>query len=113
LAVEGFYQAAELRKAKLAGQEAVLLWDGRTHTASVYAPETEGPKSEPVTLAVETSDADSPWVDRETGSRWSVLGRAVSGSRKGQTLRWLPGVMVKWYAWAASYPKTSLKDRER
>ena len=40
-------------------------------------------------------------MDKETGSRWSVVGRAVSGPRKGQTLRWLPGVMVKWYAWAA------------
>ena len=51
-------------------------------------------------------------MDKETGSRWSIVGRAVSGSRKGQTLRWLPGVMVKWYAWAASYPKTSLEGRE-
>jgi Protein of unknown function (DUF3179) len=48
-------------------------------------------------------------VDQETNSRWSIVGRAVSGPRKGQTLRWLPGVMVKWYAWAAEYPKTSLK----
>ncbi len=76
------------------------------------APETEGPKSEPVTLAVDLSDPESPWVDKETGSRWSVVGRAVSGPRKGQTLRWLPGVMVKWYAWAASYPKTRLDGPE-
>ena len=40
------------------------------------------------------------------------LGRAVSGPRKGQTLRWLPGVMVKWYAWAAEYPKTSIEKAE-
>ena len=66
---------------------------------------------EPVTLAVDMGDAESPWVDQETGSRWSVVGRAVSGSRKGQTLRWLPGVMVKWYAWAASYPKTSVEGQ--
>jgi hypothetical protein len=38
-----------------------------------------------------------------------VLGRAVSGPRKGQTLRWLPGVMVKWYAWAVEYPRTSVE----
>jgi hypothetical protein len=110
---KSFGGAAELRKAKLAGQEIVILWDGRTRTGSAYAPETEGPNREPVTLAVDTSDADSPWVDREAGSRWSVLGRAVSGSRQGQTLRWLPGVMVKWHAWAASYLKTSLEGRER
>jgi hypothetical protein len=61
---------------------------------------------------VDVGEAESPWVDKETGSRWSVVGRAVSGSRKGQTLRWMPGVMVKWYAWTASYPKTSLEGPE-
>jgi Protein of unknown function (DUF3179) len=106
--LKSFGQAGELRKAKLAGQDIVSLCDGRTRTASAYAPETEGPNPQPVTLAVDTGDAESPWVDKETGSRWSVVGRAISGSRKGQTLRWLPGVLVKWYAWRASYPKTSL-----
>ncbi len=52
-------------------------------------------------------------MDQETGSRWSIVGRAVSGPRKGQTLRWLPGVMVKWYAWAAEYPKTALDGDNR
>ena len=74
-------------------------------------PRRKGRSSEPVTLAVDASDPESPWVDKETGSRWSMVGRAVSGPRKGQTLRWLPGVMVKWYAWAAAYPKTSLESR--
>jgi hypothetical protein len=110
--LKSFGEAAALRKANLAGQEAVVLWDGRTRTASAFATETEGPKPEPVTLAVDPGDAESPWVDRETGSRWSVAGRAVSGPRKGQALRWLPGVMVRWYAWAASYPKTTLEGRE-
>jgi Protein of unknown function (DUF3179) len=107
-----FREAAELQNAKLAGQEVVILWDGRSRTACAYAPETEEPNREPVTLSVDMGDKESPWVDKETGSRWSVVGRATSGPRKGQTLRWLPGVMVKWYAWAASYPKTSLEGRE-
>lgn len=98
-----------LRTVSLGGKKAVLLWDGRTRTAAAYAPETVGERPEPVTLVVETSDPESPWIDRETGSRWSIVGRAVSGPRKGQTLPWLPGVMVKWYAWAASYPKTSVE----
>jgi hypothetical protein len=110
--LKSFGEGAELRAAKLAGQEVVLLWDGRTRTASAYAPETEGPEREPVTLAVGPGDTESPWVDQETGSRWSIVGRAVSGPREGKTLRWLPGVMVKWYAWAASYPETSLEGRE-
>jgi hypothetical protein len=48
----------------------------------------------------------------EDGTLFDCLtGLAFDGPRKGQTLRWLPGVMVKWYAWAAEYPKTSLEDR--
>lgn len=107
-----FGERSEVRKVSLGGRAAVILWDSRTKTAAAYAPETEGETVGPVTLAVDMSDPDSPWVDKETGSRWSILGRAVSGPRKGHTLRWLPGVMVKWYAWAASYPKTALENQD-
>jgi hypothetical protein len=98
-----------LRDVTLGGQKAVILWDSQTNTAAAYAPETEGETPTSVSLSTEVSNAESPWVDKETGSRWSIVGRAVSGPRKGQTLRWLPGVMVKWFAWAAEYPKTSLE----
>jgi hypothetical protein len=107
-----FGAGPELRTIALGGEKAVILWDGRTRTAAAYAPETEGPAAQPVTLTVDTSGPESPWVDQQTGSRWSIAGRAVSGPRKGQTLRWLPGVMVKWYAWAAEYPGTSLEDHK-
>ena len=92
------------------GKKAVILWDSGTGTASAYALETEGSSPRVVTLAVDPTNLQSPWVDHETGSRWSIAGRAVSGTLKGQTLRWLPGVMVKWYAWAAEYPKTSIES---
>ena len=108
--LKSFGERPALRNVILGGKRAVILWDGRTRTAAAYAPETEGGPAGPVTLAVDRSDPESPWVDQETGSRWSIVGRAVSGPRKGQTLRWLPGVMVKWYAWAAEYPKTSLES---
>ena len=74
-------------------------------------PSPRATSSEPVTLAVDAGDPQAPWVDRETGSRWSVAGRAVSGPRKGQTLRWLPGVMVKWYAWARHLSRNDAHDR--
>jgi hypothetical protein len=118
LAVEGaskawpltsFGEKPELRHATVGGKKVVILWDSRTRTAAAYAPETDGDTPAPATLAVHTGNPDSRWVDKETNSRWSVAGRAVSGPRTGQTLRWLPGVMVKWYAWSAEYPKTSLE----
>jgi hypothetical protein len=106
--LESFGRRPELHKATLGGTSTVLFWDGRTRTAAAYSPETDGDTGGPLTLAVDMDDPDSPWIDRETGSRWSITGRAVSGPRKGQTLRWLPGVTVKWYAWAAEYPETSV-----
>ena len=111
--LSSFGDGPEVRTADLAGRAVVLLWDGRTRTAVVYAPETEDRSGGPVTLAVDRGDPESPWVDRESGSRWSIAGRAVAGPRKGQALRWLPGLMVKWYAWAAEYPQTSLADHQR
>jgi hypothetical protein len=106
--LKSFGERPELRTATVGEQRAVLLWDGRTRTAVAYAPETEGSTAGPATMAVDPSDPVAPWVDKESGSHWSIAGRAVSGPRQGQTLRWLPGVMVKWYAWAGEYPETLL-----
>lgn len=100
----------ELRTVTVGDTKAVILWDARTRTAAAYAPETDDKKPEAVTLMLDLNNQDTHWVDKETGSRWSVTGRAVAGPRKGQTLRWLPGVMIKWYAWAADYPDTALEN---
>jgi hypothetical protein len=108
--LKSFGNRPEIRTASVGNSKALILWDGRTGTAAAYAPETEASPPEPVELRVESGDPESPWIDSQTGSRWSIGGRAVSGPRKGQTLRWLPGVMVKWHAWAADYPKTVLED---
>lgn len=105
--LSGFGDKPELRQVTVGGEKVLILWNPSTKAAAAYAPETEGKSPEPVSLKLDASDPDAPWLD-ETGSRWSIVGRAVSGPRQGQTLRWLPGVMVKWYAWAASYPETKL-----
>jgi hypothetical protein len=111
--LKGFGRAPEARHVVLSGQKVTILWDSHTHTAVAYAPESEGLPNQPATLVADLGSPEAPWVDQETGSRWSTAGRAVSGSRLGQSLRWLPGVMVKWYAWAASYPATAINGRAR
>jgi hypothetical protein len=107
--LKSFGSRHNVRETSLGGQNVVILWDAQTKTAAAYAVETEGKNSGSVTLALDASNPESPWVDKETGSPWSIAGRAVSGPRKGQSLRWLPGVMVKWYAWVSDYPKTALE----
>jgi hypothetical protein len=115
---------------KIDGRTCYILWQPKTNTASAYlaeasaprkykAPhpnndgesppddEPEGPKKT-VTFQPDTKNAAAPYVDKETGSRWDIAGRAVAGELKGWTLTWLDSTQVKWFAWAAEYPETTI-----
>ncbi|MGE3822565.1 MAG: DUF3179 domain-containing (seleno)protein [Isosphaeraceae bacterium] len=108
--VKGFGAEPAVRQVDVNGQSVLIFWDGRTGTAAAYAPSTDANAGRTLSIHVDSSNPEAPWVDKETGSRWGITGRAVSGPLKGETLTWLPGVLVKWYAWAASYPKTDLGE---
>jgi hypothetical protein len=102
-----------LTRDTLDGKAVVILWHAPTGTAAAYRPIADPPKgvkqpSRVVALAKGDGSALAPYVDKETGSRWDIAGRAVAGSLKGWTLQWLDGTQVKWFAWAAEYPKTSI-----
>jgi hypothetical protein len=96
---------------ELDGEKLVLLWYPATQTAAIYSPEVEdaeGAHPQTVSLARDETDDLAPFRDRQTGSQWGVEGRAAKGPLKGKTLRWLPGVQCRWFAWAAEYPETEL-----
>jgi hypothetical protein len=102
-----------LIREEVGGQPRVVLWYGPTKTAAAYRPlatppQREGGKPRSVTLAVVGRAVAAPFRDKETGSRWDLAGRAVEGALKGWTLEWLDGTQVKWFAWAAEYPETSV-----
>jgi len=109
--LRGFGRGLAARQVTVGGRPVTLLWDGQIQTAVAYAPESEGTVKRTVTLMVDETNRDAPWIDKETGSRWSITGRALSGRLKGETLTWLPGVVVKWYAWSASHPQTALEGQ--
>ncbi|MDP9347896.1 MAG: DUF3179 domain-containing protein [Gemmatimonadota bacterium] len=46
--------------------------------------------------------------DRETGSGWTLAGRAVSGPLRGQRLRAIPHGDHFWFAWVAFRPETEV-----
>jgi hypothetical protein len=47
--------------------------------------------------------------DLETGSLWSqLLGRCMSGDRKGRALELLPGVLTTWGDWKTRHPGTTM-----
>lgn len=48
-------------------------------------------------------------VDAETGSVWSIEGRAIEGPRKGEQLTPVDSAYVAfWFAWAAFHPQTAI-----
>ena len=52
--------------------------------------------------------ADGAFRDRETGSAWSLSGRALSGALSGAQLPPLVHNTPFWWAWAAHHPETRL-----
>jgi len=112
------YPLEALAKARLVqetvdGQERVVLWYGPTRTASAFRPlaspaKKDGGQPRPVTLELDAKRDGAPFLDRVTGAHWDIAGRAVEGELKGWILEWLDGIQVKWFAWAAEHPETTI-----
>jgi hypothetical protein len=123
-------EKAVLLEDKLDSKPIYVLWQAKTGSAAAYLPEAaaprkyegprpnadgesppderpEGPKKT-VTLTLDAKNPAAPFVDKETGSRWDIAGRAVEGELKGWTLTWLDSTIVKWFAWAAEHPETTI-----
>lgn len=60
---------------------------------------------DPITLTF-TLSSDRTFVDVETGSTWSIFGRAVAGPLSGAELQLVPHGTQFWFAWAAFRPET-------
>jgi hypothetical protein len=130
-------EAKGLIACEVGGEPVVLLWEPRTRTASAFRPiasqprKYKGPqpdahgvsppdegvlvppgaaKQEPrkLTLSLAAKPGAGRFVDAQTQSLWDVAGRCVEGKLKGWTLEWVDSVQVKWFAWAAEYPQTTL-----
>ena len=84
------------------GQLLTVLWDSTAFAAHAYEPASE---SGPATLMM----IDAQFVDQETGSVWTVEGRAVEGPRTGERLIWAEDAFVAyWFAWAGFQPETEI-----
>jgi len=70
---------------------------------AVFSPVLDGK-----TLTFEAME--TAFKDRETGSLWSLLGRAYEGPLAGKTLAPIIHVDAFWFAWAAFQPKTQIYE---
>ncbi|MEJ7655179.1 MAG: DUF3179 domain-containing (seleno)protein [Chloroflexia bacterium] len=82
--------------------DAAAIADSRDVGATgVYRPEIEGRR-------LTFSWRDNGFIDAETASRWTVLGRAVSGPMAGKQLEPVVHGNHFWFAWAAFKPGTRI-----
>jgi hypothetical protein len=69
--------------------------------SGVFSPQLDGRR-----LAFKASGAD--FIDGDTGSRWNLFGRAVSGELMGRQLEPIVHGDYFWFAWAAFKPGTRI-----
>jgi hypothetical protein len=90
-------------------RDVAVFWYGPTHTAVVFSANLDGQKL--TFYADKISPETAPFKDRETGSRWTLAGRAVDGPLRGKELEWTPSVQCRWYAWSHEYPQTRIHEQ--
>ena len=80
----------------------VVFWDGGAAAAMAYQPST---LTQDLTFEVR----DGAFVDVETGSQWSIEGRALSGPLQGERLSVIAEAYVSfWFAFSQFFPNSSL-----
>jgi hypothetical protein len=94
------------------GRPRLVLWYEPTQTAAAYRQPfgTSGLAGDAGWIfSVDPKVERAPFVDQRTGLHWDITGRPIEG---GPRLAWLDSVQVKWFAWAAEYPETSIYGKE-
>ncbi len=93
---------------KVDDREVAVFWYGPTQTAVAFSRRLG---DQTLTLFADSISPESaPFKDKETGSRWTLAGRAVDGPLRGKELDWVNSIQCHWYAWVAEYPETLLDD---
>lgn len=92
----------------VAGRDVAVFWYGPTQTAVAFVPSLDGRKL--TFYADDVSPETAPFKDKETGSRWTLAGRAVDGPLRGSELTWIDSIQCRWYAWSAEYPETEVYE---
>lgn len=94
------------------GKEPIaVFWYGPTKSAVAFSSIVD--KRKLTFYADKISPESAPFKDRETGSRWTLAGRAVDGPLRGKQLRWVDSIQSRWYAWVAENPKTEIHVRNK
>ena len=91
---------------EVGGKKIAVFWYAPTNTAVAF--ESKVGNQSLTLYADKVSPETAPFKDKETGTRWTLAGRAVDGPLRGQELTWVNCIQCRWHAWAAEYPQTRL-----
>ena len=83
-----------------------ILFQADSETMSAVSPVVDGR-----TLTLEARKSPQGkfvFVDRETGSRWNIEGRAEAGPLLGKKMPRIDCHMSQWYGWVAYFPETTI-----
>jgi hypothetical protein len=85
--------------------EAASVGEGRDiGTVAVFDPTVDG------AVLRFTAGDDGRFKDVQTGSSWTIRGRAVEGPLEGEQLAGYPFIDTFWKSWVAFEPDTRLVD---
>ena len=90
------------------GRRTAVFWYAPTETAVAFEATVDGQSL--TFYADEVSPETAPFKDKETGTRWTLAGRAVDGPLRGKELTWVNSIQCRWHAWAAEFPNTDIHD---
>jgi hypothetical protein len=94
------------------GQEPIaVLFQAGSETASAVSRVINGQ-----TLNMEVRKnrlGKAAYYDKETGTRWTIEGRAVEGPLAGKSLARIDSHMSQWYGWVSYFPDTSIFGHDR
>jgi hypothetical protein len=88
------------------GEPVAVFWYGPTRSAAAFSPRLQDRRL--TFYADEIAPETAPFMDRETGTRWSLAGRGIDGPLRGRELTWVNSIQCRWYAWAAEHPGTAV-----
>ncbi len=93
-------------------QPRLVLWYGPTKSAAAYRQPwgTSGLQGDAGWIfSVDRDEPAAPFVDKRIHRHWDITGRPRDG---GPKLVWMDSVVVKWQAWAAEYPETTIYGKK-
>lgn len=92
----------------VAGKPIAVFWYAPTGSAAAFESTVGGRRLTFYADAI--SPETAPFKDKETGTRWTIAGRAVDGPLRGKELNWMPSIQCRWYAWSSEYPQTAVYE---